>query len=52
MAATRVDAVAEFDRFVAVCRAKYPKAVEKLTQEASNLLTLKRKNMTQNLRRR
>ena len=38
MAATRVDAVAAFERLVTVYRAKYPKVVEKLTQEANSLL--------------
>lgn len=38
MAATRVEAVAAFERFMTVYGAKYPKAVEKLTQDADSLL--------------
>jgi transposase-like protein len=38
MAATRADALAAFEKFVATYGAKYPKAVEKLTQDRDSLL--------------
>ena len=38
MAATRADALAAFGKFVATYGAKYPKAVEKLTQDRDSLL--------------
>jgi transposase-like protein len=38
MAATRADALAAFEAFVTTYQAKYPKAVEKLTQDRDSLL--------------
>ena len=38
MAATRAEAVVAFGKFVDSYGAKYPKAVEKLTQDADSLL--------------
>jgi putative transposase len=38
MAATRADALVAFERFIATYGAKYPKAVEKLTQDRDSLL--------------
>jgi transposase-like protein len=38
MAATRADALAAFETFVTTYKAKYPKAVEKLTQDRDSLL--------------
>ncbi len=38
MAATRADALAAFEKFIATYGAKYPKAVEKLTQDRDSLL--------------
>ena len=38
MAATRADALAAFETFVTTYQAKYPKAVEKLTQDRASLL--------------
>ena len=38
MAATRADALAAFEKFVTAYSAKYPKAVEKLTQDKASLL--------------
>ena len=38
MAATRADALAAFESFIATYGAKYPKAVEKLTQDRDSLL--------------
>jgi putative transposase len=38
MAATRAEAIAAFGQFVSVYGAKYPKAVEKLTQDKDSLL--------------
>ena len=38
MAATRADALAAFEKFIATYGAKYPKAVEKLTQDKASLL--------------
>jgi putative transposase len=38
MAATRADALTAFDRFIVTYGAKYPKAMEKLTQDRESLL--------------
>ena len=39
MAPTRAEADKAFDQFIAICRAKYPKAVEVLSKDRERLLT-------------